>query len=115
MVAALRGSFTGMKTLEQPSAAMVAASAGCSWERKMTSQMPRLIAIGLLALTIATGAAQAAPRNNQVRPPSQTASFVSRLRHWVVVLITERRLPPGSSSTSIQPKEAGVLDPNGLH
>src|ERR1700704_3115266 len=106
-----------MKTLEHPFAAMVAASAGCSWERKMTSQMPRLIAIGLLALTIATGAAQAAPRNNQVRPPShvETASFVSRLRDWVVVLITGRRLPPGSSSTSIQPKEAGVLDPNGLH
>ena len=78
----------------------------------MTSQMSRLIAIGLLMLTLATGAAQAAPRNLQVQPSShvETTSFASRLRHWLVVL-TQQLLPPGAGLL----KEGVILDPNGQH
>jgi hypothetical protein len=83
----------------------------------MTSQMPRLTAIGLLVLTIATGAAQAAPRNNRAQPSLhvETTNFVSLFRHWFVALFTQRLLPPSSSSTPLQPKEGTILDPNGSH
>jgi hypothetical protein len=75
----------------------------------MTVQTPRLTAIGLLVLTIVTGAAQAAPRTNQVQPSrNEMTDFVSRLRHWFVALLT-----PTSGPTSIQSNEGSILDPNG--
>jgi hypothetical protein len=82
----------------------------------MTSQMPRLTAIGLLTLTIATGAAQAAPRDNQRQQSSrvETIHWVSVLRHWLVVA-TQHLVPTGSSVTPILAKEGSQLDPNGLH
>lgn len=108
------GRFSSIQEIGAPLAAIVVAPAGCSWERKMNSHMPRFIAIGLLMLTLMTGIAQAAPQRAPVRPSSSAESvdLVALVRDWLVSLFTPRSLAPEPTPTSYA-KESGVLDPNG--
>lgn len=81
----------------------------------MSSHMSRLTAVGLLMVTLMTGAAQAAPRRAPDRPssPAESVDLIARVRDWLVSLFVSRALPAEPAPTSIDAKEAGVLDPNG--
>jgi hypothetical protein len=83
----------------------------------MSSFTSRLTAVGLLALALFAGAAQAAPQlpRNEVRvlPRAESSDLIVAVREWLLSLLAPHPLPSIPIHSSLQPKEGSGLDPNG--
>jgi hypothetical protein len=82
----------------------------------MKSFTSRLTVVGLLALTLVAGAANAAPppsNHERASPRAESANFVVAVQEWLLSLVKIHPVPSRARKPSIQPKGGPALDPNG--
>ena len=98
---------------------MVAARTGSlKWERKMRSQMTRLMVAALLVCCalVFTSGAWARPVSGPASTRAQESPLIENLVDWVLSLIGRHSIShqgPAPDSPHNQPKEGPQIDPNG--
>lgn len=90
------------------------------WERKMRSQMTRLMVAALLVCfaLVSSSVAWARPVSGPASATVRESSLAESLLDWVLSLIERRDVPHQSPTPELprnQPKEGPQMDPNGEH